>query len=333
MVLNNIKAEVIIIVPVYNTASFLAECLDSILSNTYRNFHIVAVNDKSTDNSLETLNSYQEKYPQYITVINNKENLGLPSALNIGINFALSTKAKYIVNVDSDDFTHKTLLEKAINRITQTNCDLVVWDYYKYPSGSNWFDFMTLPDIIRTTPQEKSDLLQFCYNWSKIISLELIRKHNLSYSKEHKAYEDILFHTKLISLSKSIAIIKEKLYYYRDRYGSITNTKNKNLLLAVRVIKDSQKFLNENNLYQDYEIPFLYHKYNFMFGRLREISSQNKPSMMKDMKSFCNLEELHKVQHLLHPKCVKLYEDILKYPVWLVYLNIIVNRKKYFKTS
>ena len=69
-----------VIIPVYNSAQFLTESLESVINQTYQNIEIICVNDGSTDNSLEILQQYSDK----ITIIS-QENYGLASALNLGI--------------------------------------------------------------------------------------------------------------------------------------------------------------------------------------------------------------------------------------------------------
>ena len=69
-----------VIIPVYNSAQFLKQSLESVINQTYQNIEIICVNDGSTDNSLEILQQYSDK----ITIMSQK-NYGLASALNLGI--------------------------------------------------------------------------------------------------------------------------------------------------------------------------------------------------------------------------------------------------------
>ena len=106
------KPIVSILIPVYNVENYLEKCLDSVISQTMNNIEIICVNDGSTDHSGEILEKYQKKDKRIIVV--NKENGGLPSARNAGLEIA---RGKYIGFVDSDDYinsdtvsyTHLTL--------------------------------------------------------------------------------------------------------------------------------------------------------------------------------------------------------------------------------
>ncbi|MBE6449510.1 MAG: glycosyltransferase [Alphaproteobacteria bacterium] len=78
-----IDVEISVVIPVYNTGKFLAECLDSVLSQTFQNLEVICVNDGSTDNSEEILAQYSQK-DNRIKVINQK-NQGVVTARNNGI--------------------------------------------------------------------------------------------------------------------------------------------------------------------------------------------------------------------------------------------------------
>ena len=112
-----------VIVPVYNTAKYLRQCLDSILTQTYTNFEIICVNDGSTDNSLEILNEYKVAHPSKVIIIS-QVNKGLSAARNTGIAAALkgqialqsaNWQSQYIAFLDSDDVYFSTKLEEHVN--------------------------------------------------------------------------------------------------------------------------------------------------------------------------------------------------------------------------
>lgn len=93
------QPKVSIIVPVYNVEKYLAKCLDSLVNQTLKDIEIICINDGSTDNSLEILNTYAQKDSR-ITIID-KKNEGVSAARNTGLNIS---KGEYIMFVDSDDY-------------------------------------------------------------------------------------------------------------------------------------------------------------------------------------------------------------------------------------
>ena len=96
-----------VIIPVYNSAHFLKQSLESVINQTYQNIEIICVNDGSTDNSLEILKSYSDK----ITIIS-QENRGLASALNAGIK---QMKGKWFKWFSPDDVMYSNTIETLVN--------------------------------------------------------------------------------------------------------------------------------------------------------------------------------------------------------------------------
>ena len=114
-----------VIVPVYNQEKFLGRCIRSLLSQQYNknNYEIIIVNDGSTDNTPKVIN----KYANQLEILNNKDNLGLPQSLNIGINYA---SGSFIIRVDSDDYVNnKFLLYLSDFLIENPEYDAVASDY------------------------------------------------------------------------------------------------------------------------------------------------------------------------------------------------------------
>lgn len=110
-----------VIIPVYNTAQYLPRCLDSVLNNTHRTLEVICINDGSSDNSLEVLNTYVARDSR-VRVID-QENAGLSAARNRGLNEAAGA---YIAFIDSDDWIHSRYFELLLLGITQYNADIAV---------------------------------------------------------------------------------------------------------------------------------------------------------------------------------------------------------------
>lgn len=97
--------------PVYNTAEFVTDAIESILSQTYRNFELIVVDDGSTDNTPEILRSYKRRYPKAICLITLKKNIGDSQATNIGFRVA---RGEFIARMDADDISHPERLVRQI---------------------------------------------------------------------------------------------------------------------------------------------------------------------------------------------------------------------------
>ncbi|MEY8216238.1 MAG: glycosyltransferase family A protein, partial [Colwellia sp.] len=100
-----------IVIPVYNASEYIAETLDSAISQTYKSIEIICVDDCSTDNSAEIITNYIKKYSQ-IKYVKNNENMGACVTRNKGIEIA---KGEFILPFDADDMIANTYCEKAMN--------------------------------------------------------------------------------------------------------------------------------------------------------------------------------------------------------------------------
>ena len=121
-----------IIVPVYNVAPYLRQCLDSLVGQTYRNIEIICIDDGSTDGSGEMLNQYAESDAR-ISVFH-IENAGVSSARNKAILYA---SGKYVMYVDGDDWIDVCTCEKAAFKAEECAADLVMWPYIReFPEHS-----------------------------------------------------------------------------------------------------------------------------------------------------------------------------------------------------
>ena len=103
--------KVSVIVPVYNSSKNIKECINSVINQSYKNIEIIIVNDKSTDNSLDIINSFKDKR---IKVINLKENSGVSIARNKGIEVSVGD---LICFLDSDDYWNLKKIERQVKFI------------------------------------------------------------------------------------------------------------------------------------------------------------------------------------------------------------------------
>jgi glycosyltransferase involved in cell wall biosynthesis len=101
--------EISVIVPVYNTAEFLEQCLDTIINQTFKNIEIMCVDDGSTDSSLKILQKYAERDARVFVIHRDKASGSAALPRNIGIEHV---KGKYLMFLDSDDYFDLMMLQK-----------------------------------------------------------------------------------------------------------------------------------------------------------------------------------------------------------------------------
>lgn len=116
--------KVSVAIPVYNSAKFLPQCLDSILNQTYRNIELLCINDGSTDHSLEILNNYAARDNRVKVFTKANEGKGAASARNVGLENATG---EYIQFLDSDDFFEPDMIEHLIKKAEETDADVIIY--------------------------------------------------------------------------------------------------------------------------------------------------------------------------------------------------------------
>lgn len=203
------KVIISIIVPVYNVESYLPMCIDSILSQTFKDFELILIDDGSTDESGKICDKYIKKDPR-IKVIHQR-NQGLSAARNSGIEIA---KGDFITFIDSDDKVTNNFLngfnfnfDISIQGYRVENIVLKSSELIKYKEVEIYNDFK----------------YYYCLNnisnvvWIKLFRTDIIHKHNIRFKKISLS-EDVLFTLDFLNHS-STGHISDKIgyiYYIRD---------------------------------------------------------------------------------------------------------------------
>ena len=121
------QPKISIIVPVYNSEKYLCGCIDSILSQSFRDFELILVDDGSRDSSQRICDDYAQKDSR-VKVIH-KENGGVSSARNAGLS---AVRGGYLCFLDSDDTLEPDALQLMYQSISNENVDLVIAGYNRY---------------------------------------------------------------------------------------------------------------------------------------------------------------------------------------------------------
>lgn len=168
----------------YNKKSFLRNCIESILDQTYKNFYLVIVDDCSTDTSLQTILEYKEKDNRVHLIINNRKKYNGGSR-NVGIDYALNNlDFDYFCFLDSDDWwKHKEVLETINNRLyghdmAIIGAEMLFKDGVKYKTFNEW---QTYEDFFMSIGHSTL----WCTAWARII-----KKNKIVYFPEDSLMED-----------------------------------------------------------------------------------------------------------------------------------------------
>ena len=198
-----------VIIPVFNTEKYLDKCITSVLSqNTKYSFHLVIVNDGSTDNSERILKKYEND--NRITIISQK-NTGLSGARNT----ALSTiYARYITFLDSDDLFAPDAIENLLNSAFKYDADIVEGSYMRRRDDGTLFGGEIIIDEGPCTIEKLKG-----YPWMKVIKAEMFEKIHFPLGYW---FEDTIMGMLLFPMAKIVTHIKEVVYYYTYNTNSIS---------------------------------------------------------------------------------------------------------------
>lgn len=206
-----------VIVPVYNVELYLKECIDSIINQTFEDIEMILVDDGSTDNSGRMCDEFLN-VDSRIRVIH-KKNGGLSSARNAGLEIA---QGKYISFVDSDDYLNMNMIYLMVKTMEKSKADIVCCDFtseeFRHVNGGNVISY-TRYDAISMLLDDSGFK---CYAWNKLYKKDLFGE--IRYP-DGKLFEDIKTSYLLFKNSSKITYLKEELYFYRIREGSITKYK------------------------------------------------------------------------------------------------------------
>ena len=209
-------AKVSVIVPVFNTASYLKRCLDSLLAQTLKEIEIICVNDGSTDNSLDILHEYQEKDSR--VKVFSQANQGQSVARNNGM---IHATGEYLGFIDSDDYVDSNYYEVLYHCALQYHADIAVAKT-KIINGN-----VPPPEYAsRGVSTHFYDSLQKLPNGSvcdKILKRSLCTNNNIQFP-QGLYFEDNVVLIKALYFSKATAFTDNTTYYYiPNSNGTVKN--------------------------------------------------------------------------------------------------------------
>jgi len=288
------EPKISIIVPVYNTAKYLEQCLNSLCLQTYKNLEIICVNDGSGDNSLEILEKYS-KHDSRIVIIN-QENQGQSAARNNG---QAAATGDWITFVDSDDWLNIEAYEEFYKAYqTGKDFEIFMFNAASYPDGATEENIILKPFYtIDMWGGESNTIVNYddCQNplegnlavYNKVFRKDFVQKYDLKFPVG-KNFEDKIYWMKALLNAESIYIIDRILYYYRLQESSVTHTagrKNMNIFPTLEQIKAE---MIKTNHWEESKYAMLQYKYRqyawFFLSMAEDIRNEFYTNAVKDLK-------------------------------------------------
>jgi len=273
-----------IIVPVFNMNKDgkLRYCLDSLLNQTITDFEIIAVDDKSTDDSLEVLREYEEKYPDKVKVIASPENRRQGGAKNLGLNIA---RGEWLGFMDSDDWAATDMYEKLIRKAEETGADVVGCDYRKtektgVTEGISVLNNTSEQTGLLTKEKYQNLIIKPGSMVIKIYRRELFEDNKIRFP-EKMFYEDNAVGVLPLLYAKRFERVEEDLYFYYQHAESTVH--NISIERCKDRVKAAQIYMDEcksRGFYEQFQEEIEYKVFelgyrNTLFSHLQETSIPN----------------------------------------------------------
>lgn len=210
------------IVPVYQVEKYIAQCIESVLHQTFQDFELILVDDGSTDRSGRICDRYAEKDSRILVL--HTENKGAAAARNTGMDRATG---RYVTFLDGDDYVDEKMLERLHEVIEDSAYDMVTCDFLNIlPDEKNNFTVgltegtVTGREVLEHLKNQKNYGV-WTVVWNKIYKREVVKEIRFP---EGKYFEDEFFSNQLYLNSGRIHMIPDVLCYHRVLASSTMNT-------------------------------------------------------------------------------------------------------------
>lgn len=286
--------KVSVIIPAYNTESYMSECLESLVHQTLEEIEIIIVDDGSKDNTLQILKEYEKEYPEKVRVFH-KENGGQASARNLALEHATG---EYLGFVDSDDWVSLDMYEKMYQKAKAENADVVVCNMTEH------FPEKEVCHVYNNAKHKLDYAGSSCNKiFRRIFAAGIFFPQGLW-------YEDFEYSAIQLMKANQVSFVDEGLYHYNCRPGSTMHNenahKNKDILTVLNHISNYAKEYQLEEKYAE-ELEYLYIEHILLttINRLQEQKNKDK----KEVITFLRKEVLNRYPVFYKNRFYKEYES------------------------
>lgn len=297
------KPKVSVIITVYNIEKYLAECIQSVIDQTFKDIQIIIVDDGSTDGSKTICEEFAKKDARIDLI--RQENGGNTAARLKG---ASMVRGEYLLYVDGDDFIAPDMVQKLYEKAESEGAEVVITACYRYfEDGSKEFfgsklkptytqeeiKSELLPDIVPGSANEK-----FSPNlWTKLIKTDIYNENLAKYvDKKLTMGEDVIMCLPPIIKASKIAYIDEGLYFYRQTQTQMSAKYRESFFDSEFLVRECMKKIGDDIGY-DFTSQLDRRYVNYSFWQLKFATKEmtDKEKLKKAFDKWCSPFDSKKV--------------------------------------
>lgn len=243
--------KVSLIVTVYNLENYIEKCIKSIMTQTFSEYEVLLVDDGSTDNSREIIESLIKSDSRFVYIY--KDNGGVASARNLGLEKA---NGEYICFIDGDDYLESNYLLELYNGVSSKNVSFSICGIKRKYATHETYNEIT-DSIVKQC--------RYPALWNKMIKKELFNKFGLKFV-ENIQYEDLLLGTEIYLASESFAVVNKPLYNYVQHENSRIRENTDSIFDIYHVCNEIESFAKKNEEFEKNSTVEFVNIYHVLIG-------------------------------------------------------------------
>ncbi|MDD3184940.1 MAG: glycosyltransferase family 2 protein [Anaerostipes sp.] len=291
--------KVSIIIPVYGVEAYLAECLESLINQTYENLEIIVVDDESPDQCPKICDEFAERDKRIIVI--HQKNKGAAGARNTGLK---KVSGDFVCFVDGDDIVKLNYVESLVSIMGKKEVDIAVCSF------EWWYPNKRIPckKVEFREYGVEEYLNEFLQDWTcGMMTNKLFRREILKgvWFKEGHKIDDEFFTYRVVMNAKNIVTVPDILYEYRMRASGVMLTYDKH---REKMIRDRVEYLVE--------------RYEVVTEKFPQLSTEYLNNLSDNLISL-------KRESLRHEDLYKFVKNTMRSFFWKIFLSSMTWKKKY----
>lgn len=227
-----------VVIPVYNVAEYIEECIQSVLDQSFRDFEIIVVDDCGKDDSIARAEQLLESKAFGIPykILHHEKNRGLSAGRNTGFEASIG---EYVYFLDSDDYITSDCLEKLYAAAIESDAEVTVGEYSATGGDAKWLSHINVKEDIISKPLWTYQIGHYyVMAWNKLCKSEFLRNNQISFI-EGLVHEDEPWTFEVACKATKMAVVHDCTYVYRVREGSLQTGKdyNKHFNAYITILK------------------------------------------------------------------------------------------------